>query len=262
MPNLPPPQSRTCIIVPCYNEALRLAPDAFRQALDSDPRLTFLFVDDGSRDATLTVLGELAASNPERLGVEALPQNMGKAEAVRRGMQRACAEGVAYVGYWDADLSTPLDEIAPMVAVLDTKSECLLVLGSRICRLGADIRRKALRHHAGRIFATVASFILDLAVYDTQCGAKIFRNHPAIRQAVGQPFLSRWIFDVELLARLSLELGRGPTSEERPGLAASSYEYPLRAWRDVDGSKLGTADAFTAVRELYEIHRRYRCRRA
>jgi dolichyl-phosphate beta-glucosyltransferase len=254
---MPDTSNQICIVVPCYNEAQRLDPAAFREALEIDPRLTFLFVDDGSSDTTLELLGEVAASNPARLAVEALPLNAGKAEAVRRGVRRGFAEGAAYVGYWDADLSTPLNEIAPMVAILDKNPQILMVLGSRIQRLGAAIRRKAIRHHAGRIFATAASFILDLAVYDTQCGAKILRNTPLVNEALERPFLSRWIFDVELLARLTASLRKSGNQK----LAEHTHEHPLRAWRDVDGSKLGGSDAVTAVRELYQIDRIYRCRK-
>jgi hypothetical protein len=67
--------------------------------------------------------------------------------------------------------------------------------------LGRDIRRSAFRHYAGRLFATFASLQLRLPVYDTQCGAKIFRATPEVVALFGRPFRLRWCFDVEVLSR-------------------------------------------------------------
>src|SRR5262249_44417648 len=68
--------------------------------------------------------------------------------------------------------------------------------------LGTDIQRTAARHYLGRVFASLASLTLAARVYDTQCGAKMFRRTLALAAALEVPFLSRWIFDVELLGRL------------------------------------------------------------
>ena len=48
----------------------------------------------------------------------------------------------------------------------------------------------------------MASLILHARVYDTQCGAKLFRRSAALEAALADPFLSRWSFDVELLGRM------------------------------------------------------------
>ncbi|MDQ1419024.1 MAG: hypothetical protein QOJ52_986, partial [Acidimicrobiaceae bacterium] len=76
------------------------------------------------------------------------------------------------------------------------------MLGSRIARLGSTIERTARRHLLGRVFATAASVALGCQVYDTQCGAKVFRVTPALTVALQRPFRSAWAFDVELQSRL------------------------------------------------------------
>ena len=69
---------------------------------------------------------------------------------------------------------------------------------------------------------------------------------------VEDPFCSRWIFDVEILARLITNWpygGRDPTS--------AIYEFPLDAWRDVGGSKLTHRDFVRAAASLVKIAYRY-----
>jgi hypothetical protein len=125
------------------------------------------------------------------------------------------------------------------------------VLGSRIQRLGARVERSPLRHYAGRLFASLASIVLRLPVYDTQCGAKMFRGTNELAYAFAEPFLSKWIFDVEVIARL--QRAAAPAS-----LSQRLFELPLREWRDVAGSKLSTSRGAAAFLELWRIYRKYR----
>ena len=105
----------------------------------------------------------------------------------------------------------------------------------------------------GRLFANVASFVLGLRLYDTQCGAKMFRVSSRPATAFEEPFLARWIFDVELFARMqasSFDFGAAP-------LEQILYECPLEHWEDVAGSKLKATDFLRAPAELVEIYWRY-----
>jgi dolichyl-phosphate beta-glucosyltransferase len=125
-----------------------------------------------------------------------------------------------------------------------------MVLGSRVRLLGRRIERRAARHYLGRLFATVVSWMLGLPVYDTQCGAKLFRVSPEMRGVFERPFLSRWIFDVEILARWG-------QSVRARNAGWGILEIPLREWRDVPGSKLRIKDFFRAALGLVEIQRAY-----
>jgi hypothetical protein len=155
------------------------------------------------------------------------------------------------VGFWDADLATPLSAIGDLQSVLLADPEVDVVLGSRVKLLGRNIDRRAGRHYLGRAFATCAALVLGLEVYDTQCGAKLFRVTPDLENVLAQPFCSRWIFDVELLARfLKLRPGDSETKNK-------IYEFPLYSWRDVPGSKIRLRDFFRSAIDLYKIRKRY-----
>jgi dolichyl-phosphate beta-glucosyltransferase len=235
------------VVVPCYNEAERLAEGPLLDFLDACDGASLLFVDDGSTDTTAARLAEIAAARPQRIAVTSLHPNGGKAEAVRRGMQQALARGAGLVGYLDADLATPPAELFRLRAAFD-RPGVEAVLGARVALLGTDIERSAVRHYLGRIFASVAALILHARVYDTQCGAKLFRASPALDEALGTPFLSRWAFDVELLGRM---LAGTATA---PGLPVSAIvEVPLQTWHDVQGSKLGPGAMARTLAELGRI---------
>jgi hypothetical protein len=187
-------------------------------------------------------------ANRARVSILDLPTNSGKAEAVRNGMLAAFGADAKLVGYWDADLATPLEEIDGMRRFI-LERDAFVVLGSRVLMLGKRIDRKAVRHYLGRVFATAVSVVLDLPVYDTQCGAKLFINNDVTREIFQKPFESRWIFDVEILMRLIIHDRDHGTS-----IAANKIlEYSLEQWRDIAGSKLTKKDFQKAVVELGQI---------
>ncbi len=238
------------LAVPCYNEAERLDDDALLSLVAGQrPPARLLLVDDGSRDQTPARLAAIARRAPAGL-VEtlSLPQNRGKAEAVRQGLLHALERGAEIVGYFDADLSTPVPELRRLLEVLGARPDVEAVIGARISLLGNDIQRSHARHYLGRVFATLASLILQARVYDTQCGAKLFRRSSALQAALRDPFLSRWSFDVELLGRLLV--GDASVSAITQ---AQILEVPLNKWRDVPGSKLRLRAMAGALKELAEI---------
>jgi dolichyl-phosphate beta-glucosyltransferase len=241
------------VILPCYNEAKRFPIEQFL-AFDSDHHhQKFIFVNDGSTDSTLQVLESLRARAPGRYYVHNLARNVGKAEATRAGLLLAFQENPDYVGFWDADLATPLDAIYDFCQMLDSNPSIEMIFGSRVRLLGRRIQRSAIRHYPGRMFATAASLVLGLSVYDTQCGAKLFRATPQIRSLFEEPFVTRWLFDVEIVARL-IRARRGTTMCQA---GEAIYEFPLYEWRDVPGSKVKAKDFFMAFVELWTIWRRY-----
>lgn len=238
------------LVVPCYNEERRLPVDALRAFRSGTATVEFCFVNDGSRDGTLALVESLAKEDPSRFSVVNLERNSGKAEAVRRGILAAIDRKPDLVGFWDADLATPLSEIPSFLEVFATRPEIEMVFAARVRLLGRSISRNPRRHYVGRVGATLISSSLGLAVYDTQCGAKLFRATDSVRKLFEDRFLSRWIFDVEIIARFVQHRGRDAA-------AKAIYELPITAWHDVKGSKVKSGDFVKALMDLWRIHRTY-----
>jgi dolichyl-phosphate beta-glucosyltransferase len=239
---------RAIVVVPCYNESRRLDVRAIQDFGRRWGSAELLFVNDGSRDETLELLESLHAGNPRRFSFLHLAKNGGKAEAVRQGMLLAMRSGADYVGFWDADLATPLDDIDLFCRILDAKPQIQVVLGTRMRLLGHRVERRRIRYWLGRLCAQMASLALGVRIFDTQCGAKMFRASGALAQVFERPFLTRWIFDVEILARLRVA---------SQALDETLYECPLDAWREVGGSAVKSRDFVTGGVEMLKIYWAY-----
>ena len=244
---------KTAIIVPCYNESKRLNTEAFIRYAEKNNWVYFIFVNDGSTDDTLEIINYICQCNSKQMLCVDLKTNAGKAEAVRQGFLKAIGTEFYNIGYWDADLATPLDAIDKLCILLEHKS-AIAVIGSRVKLLGYRIDRKPLRHYLGRIFATCTSLVLGLPVYDTQCGAKIFKNNSDLKKVFSTPFIVNWTFDVEILARIGAILqNKGVGS-----LETCALEYPLEEWTHIPGSKVKPSDFLLGVKELFKIYRTYK----
>ncbi|RZJ77016.1 MAG: glycosyltransferase [Flavobacterium sp.] len=235
------------IVVPCYNEEKRFQPKEFARLKDF-PEINICFVDDGSIDHTGRILKHFCESNgPHQFHWIQLPKNKGKAEAVRTGLLQYIDQSQV-VGYFDADLATPISELVRLSEIIQNSSDIDILLASRIKLLGRRIDRKVYRHYLGRIFATVASFILQAPIYDTQCGAKFFRTGPSLSKALKMPFRSKWVFDVELLGRLLYE-----SAQSKHSTLIKAVEVPLEQWREIEGSKLSLVSMLKAGLELLAL---------
>lgn len=241
------------LVIPCYNEVDRLPIkhfDAFAAQYDD---IGFLFVNDGSTDATQTVIDDLVNRNPSSFSSVKLDRNRGKAEAVRSGILEAIKWNPRYVGFWDADLSTPLEEVVRFADLYRDMPDKIMLAGSRVKLMGRCIERRVTRHYLGRIFATAVSVLLDIRMYDTQCGAKLFRCTPLLEPLFETRFHSKWLFDIELVLRIRQAIAPGNGQIE-----SRIYEVPLNAWRDVSGSKIGYLYFIWAVFDLLALRLRYR----
>jgi len=240
---------KVCIIIPFFNEQKRIDKDAFFSFIQNHTTYSLMLVDDGSKDATFAILTKMKEQFPEQINVLKLAQNSGKAEAVRQGILQANDwQEFDFFGYMDADLATPLEEAPRLISYLEN-SQIHFVLGSRIKLFGWDIQRSLKRHYLGRVFATSVSNLFNLEIYDTQCGAKFFRND-LIQDLFNDKFVSKWFFDIELILRFRKKMNEK--------FSESLLEIPLQHWNEKGESKLKLTDYIKTPYELRRIRRFYK----
>lgn len=233
---------KICIIIPCYNEEKRLDVFSFSKFIEQNT-YDFLFVNDGSNDCTQEILLKLQNKVPEKISLLKTDENKGKAEAVRSGFLKAMgSKSYEIIGYLDADLATPLNEIPYLTNYLNGSYE--IVIGARVKRLGTNIQRNLSRHYLGRIFATFSSFILKIKVYDSQCGAKFFKHNTA-QLLFDMPFSSKWLFDLEIIYRFK--------KNKQDKLNDFIIEIPLRTWEEKHSSRMKPLDFVKAPLDVFKI---------
>ena len=243
---------KVVIIIPCYNEADRLDTNKFIDYLSKNTHLHFIFIDDGSTDNTNLIIKQIILKFNSLASLLINETNKGKAESVRLGVIESYKMNPDYIGFLDADLAAPIGEIDNLLKIIKKDKTKEVVFASRIQLIGSEIKRNYFRHFFGRVFATVVSNILNLPVYDTQCGAKIF-SRKICDDIFYEQFISPWLFDVELFARLLNVYGMERTIQ-------MSYEHPVSKWVDIDGSKVKPIYFLKAPFELLKIVRHYKLR--
>jgi len=229
------------IIIPAHNEAARILPylrSITSYMHDRGQPYEILVVDDGSTDATATVVETLAASVPEIQLLRA-PQRRGKGAAVRRGMQAAVGRLQLFT---DADGATPIQELARLEQAVASGAD--LALGSRALasRLpGYAVQARLYRTILGGLFNSLVQRSGIRGITDTQCGFKLFRQTVAA-DLFGVSSIDGYGFDLELLY----------VAQQRGYRIA---EIPVN-WSDQPGSKVRVLrDGLTMLRELAVIRR-------
>ncbi len=243
---------KVVIIIPCYNEADRLDTNKFIDYLSQNTHLHFIFVDDGSTDNTSKIINQLISKYNSLVSLLTNETNKGKAESVRLGVIESYKMNPDYIGFLDADLAAPIEEIDNLLKIVKKDKTKEVVFASRIQIIGSEIKRNYFRHFIGRLFATCVSLLLKIRIYDTQCGAKMF-SKKICNDIFSEQFVSPWLFDVELFARLLNVYGMEKTIH-------MSCEHPVSKWRDIDGSKVKLIFFLKAPFELFNIVRHYKLR--
>jgi dolichyl-phosphate beta-glucosyltransferase len=228
------------VIVPAYNEERRIGPtlvalESFLHARGETYEV--LVVDDGSRDATASLVTEFAGAHPAFALVQ-LPANRGKGAAVREGFARSRGRRLLFT---DADLSTPLEELEAMDRVLADGAD--VVIASRALRESRlEIRQAWYREQMGKAFNRFVRLLTGIPFRDTQCGFKLLRGEAA-RALAAQMREDGFSFDVELIL---LARRRGLTVRE----------LPVR-WRNDPGSRVSALrDSSAMLVSLARILRR------
>jgi dolichyl-phosphate beta-glucosyltransferase len=216
------PGPRWSLVIPAYNEALRLP--AYLKEIQAyfegrDESYEVIVVDDGSRDGTAERVREVAAGRAA-ITVHALERNRGKGHAVRAGMARAAGTLRLMA---DADGATPITEAARLEAAIVAGAD--LAVGSRVLPDPTVTRQGRLhRKLSGHVFNFLVRRLGVASVVDTQCGFKLFRG-PVADRLFPLVTTDGFGFDVELLMLA-----------ERLGFRV--VEVPVN-WADQPGSKVG-----------------------
>jgi dolichyl-phosphate beta-glucosyltransferase len=233
-----PPYS---VVVPCFNEEARIG-ETLRLTLEylaaNAPTSELIVVNDGSTDATGTIVREILseAKIATRL-LENFP-NRGKGAAVRSGLL-AAREPIGL--FSDADLSTPLTETPKLIEPI-ANGEVDIAFGSRaLDRSLIGIHQPWRREQGGRVFNLLVRVATGLPFWDTQCGFKAFRLD-VCRPILEAARLDGFAFDVELLFLA-----------HRAGLR--TREIPVR-WNHAEGSKVSFfRDSLRMLREVIALRR-------
>lgn len=235
--------NKIAVVIPFYNESNRIDLSVFNDAFSQYSDYDFLLVDDGSGDDTIHKLSSF--SNHKNVRVISLKVNSGKAEAIRNGVMNSA--DYDYIAYFDADFSTPIDQLKKLIDFALDNPKYKFVMGARIKLIGNGVVRSLKRHYFGRIFATlISNFILKTPVYDTQCGAKVIQFQTA-KVLFENPFLTRWLFDVELLLRL----------KNTDRIEDVVIEIPLDKWVEMGNTKIKLIEFLSFPFQMIKIYFKY-----
>lgn len=270
---------KTHLVIPCFRESRRLPVFLAElcAAMEAAGGVAVLVVDDGSgADEAAALRAEverLRAPHDCLLPLLELPENLGKGGAVYAGWARAAAEA-HWLGFVDADGSCPAGEVARLIELARegagrrahgaerTAQEAAgrmpaphllgqdaqatqaaqvapALIASRVKMLGRRVERQLKRHLLGRVYATLVSQMLDIPVYDSQCGLKIVPR-AAYEAVAGRLTIHGFAFDVDLIVAL---LDHGTPVVEEP-----------IDWHEVPGGKVRLLrDSWRMARDIWRI---------
>lgn len=155
------------LMVPCYNEeeALPFLYEALQKVMQECPKYEYelIFVNDGSRDKTLSVLKDMAIKDP-RVRYISFSRNFGKEAAMFAGLSAAKGD---WIGLLDADMQDPPSLLPQMFTMLEN-DECDIVATRRVSRKGEP----PIRSWFARRFYHLINRFTDVEIVD---GARDFR---------------------------------------------------------------------------------------
>jgi glycosyltransferase involved in cell wall biosynthesis len=232
------------LVVPCYRESARIGgflPNLCHE-MSALGLVRVLVVEDGSDGDELArmqrIVDGLRAEFPGLLPLKSIPQNVGKGGAVYAGWREH--DGAEWLGFVDADGSCSASEVARLIRMTQSglTSPCA-IFASRVKMLGRNVDRLFKRHLLGRVFATLVSELLDIPVYDSQCGLKMVPRR-AYESVAAKLQIKGFAFDVELMVAL---LDTGCQIEEVP-----------IDWSEVPGGKVKLfRDSWRMARDVLRI---------
>jgi dolichyl-phosphate beta-glucosyltransferase len=224
------------IVIPAFNEERRLVrtlTETLAFLALQDYASEVLVVDDGSTDATTSIVREFRDVSQGRVRLLQNPGNRGKGFAVRHGVMNSQGRVILF---FDADLSTPLSEVRKVMDPIQA-GRCDVAIGSR--RVSERSTQSVIRRLLGRLFVQLRRTLLGLSFQDTQCGFKAMRRESA-HTIFGHQTIEGFAFDVEILMIAESQAWR-------------TVEVPV-LWADQPGSKVQPVNAsLSMLRDLIRL---------
>lgn len=237
------------IVIPFYNEINRINIAAFEESIICQKNTLFILVNDGSTDRTNEILTKIHTSAPQNTIVISLAKNVGKAEAIRLGFHVALKKTtIEYVGFLDADLSVDFSQYSEMRKKI-MSSDKFLFYASR-ANGGGNITYSTTRLILSKFARFAIKHLISLPIEDTQCGAKIF-NRDAAEICFQQPFVTKWLFDVEVFLRLK-------RTQPNSLLMKQIECYSLKKWKEVPNSHLRKFELLYMPVQILRIMHHYK----
>lgn len=234
------------LVIPCYRESGRIGPFLAELCERLTPLggVTIRVVEDGSdeeeKQRMRAIIDAQRSKTPFLLEPLFLPQNLGKGGAVYAAWkEERNAEWLAFV---DADGACSAEEVARVILMAREAPPQTALFASRIKMLGKTVHRDLSRHLLGRVYATLVSELLDIPVYDSQCGLKLVPR-ACFERIASRLIIHGFAFDVELLAFL-LDSG------------CAVHEVPI-SWHETPGGKVRLLrDSFLMARDVWRVRQR------
>ena len=218
----------------------------------------WIFIDDGSDDSSREIIRTFCESTVSKnVKFAANDINLGKAETLRRGFIESLNQSFGaprveshqfLIGFLDADGAFKKEDVVALLELARSASRAEnkkynAYWSSRVKLNGHEIERNAFRHLIGRVIRGIISLSMKNLPYDTQCGFKLFEASPSLKLCLADEFKTKWFFELELVSR----------DKSINGTSIEIYEYPLKYWREMKGSKLKITSAVEVTKEVTYI---------
>lgn len=232
---------KVLLAVPCYNEEARFSFEYWKEICETLVDVDFIFVDDGSTDDTFDLINKM--NNFSNCKVVKNHKNLGKALTIVNIFTQQNLTNYDVFGFIDSDGAFSLEDIHFNIMrsheiLKDSKYEALF--SSRIQLAGRSIKRKRIRHYISRVIYTILNFKLNLGLYDTQSGFKLYKNTQTWKDVFNQQLRTKWFLDIESILIYRKIFRRDPII----------WEEPLSTWSEMVGSKIKFRDFFKIIREM------------
>jgi len=228
------------LVLPAYNEVLRLPPslEVIRKHLDLAGRpYEVLVVDDGSSDGTRQMVEGVRVGWPQ-LQLIVFERNQGKGAAVQAGMLQAVGRLRLFS---DADLSTPISEMGKLETAIANGAG--VAIGSRaLPESQVELHQPLYRELMGKTYNQALRRLVLPGLRDTQCGFKMFTAAAAV--SCFTPLRTPGFgFDAEVLLRARVQ-------------AIPIAEIPV-IWRNAVGTRVSSLrDGGLMLADLVRLRRR------